>query len=90
MSQISCNCRFPVLIELHYLSIKTKPRLSRSPSSSSNTKFKDLKLQWLKYHIDMKVKIPHYLITHDMIADFFASPLIMRKIIMGTYSVSTG
>ena len=30
-------------------------------SSSSTTKFKDLKLQWLKHHIDMKVIVLHYL-----------------------------
>jgi hypothetical protein len=40
-----------------------------------------------------KVIVLHYLNTHDMIADFFASPRIgesfriMREIIMGTYSV---
>jgi hypothetical protein len=62
-------------------------------SSISNTKFMDLKFQWLKQHIDKKVIVLHYLTTHDMIADFFASPRIggsfriMRKIIMGTYSV---
>ena len=62
-------------------------------SSTSNTKFMDLKFQWLKQHIDSKVIVLHYLTTHDMIADFFASPRIgesfriMRKIIMGTYSV---
>jgi hypothetical protein len=62
-------------------------------SSTSNTKFMDLKFQWLKQHIDNKVIVLHYLTTHDMIADFFASPRIgesfriMRKIIMGTYSV---
>ena len=62
-------------------------------SSTSNTKFMDLKFQWLKQHIDSKVIVLHYLTTHDMIADFFASSrigesfCIMRKIIMGTYSV---
>ena len=53
----------------------------------------DLKFQWLKQHNDRKVIVLHYLTTHDMIADFFASSRIgesfrvMRKIIMGTYSV---
>jgi hypothetical protein len=62
-------------------------------SSTSNTKFMDLKFQWLKQHIDNKVIVLHYLTTHDMTADFFASPRIgesfriKRKIIMGTYSV---
>jgi len=45
-------------------------------SSTSNTKFMDLKFQWLKQHIEMKVSVLHYLTTHDMIADFFASPCI--------------
>ena len=62
-------------------------------SSTSNTKFMDLKFKWLKQHIDNKVIVLHYLTTHDMIADFFASPRIgesfriMRKIILGTYYV---
>ena len=45
-------------------------------SSTSNTKFMDLKFQWLKQHIDSKIIVQHYLTTHDMIADFFASPRI--------------
>ena len=45
-------------------------------SSTSNTKFVDLKFQWLKQHIDSKVIVLHYLTTHDMIADFFAIPRI--------------
>ena len=64
-------------------------------SSTSNTKFMDLKFQWLKQHIETKVIVLHYLTTNEMIADFFASPRIgetfrvMRRIIMGTYYVST-
>ena len=47
--------------------------------STSNTKFMDLKFQWLKQHIDSKVIVLHYLTTHDMIADFFASPRICNQ-----------
>ncbi len=64
-------------------------------NSTSNTKFMVLKFQWLKQHIETKVIVLHYLTTNEMIADFFASPRIgetfrvMRRIIMGTYYVST-
>ena len=64
-------------------------------SSTSNTKFMDLKFQWLKQHLETKVIVLHYLTTHEMIADFFASPRIgetfraMRRIIMGMYYVQS-
>jgi len=54
-------------------------------SSTSNTKFMDLKFQWFKKHLESKVIVLHYLSTHAS-----ANPLvlcIMRKIIMGTYYV---
>jgi len=58
--RLFCNCRFPVLIELHNIS-SIKIAIMGRGSSSSTTKFKDLKLQWLKHHIDMKVIVIHYL-----------------------------
>jgi hypothetical protein len=71
----------------HCQSTRTILRWLRSPQCDTEV------LQWLKQHIDSNVIVLHYLTTHDMIADFFASPRIgesfrvMRKIIMGTYAV---
>ena len=64
-------------------------------SSTSATKFMDLKFNWLKQHLESKVIALRYLSTNDMIADFFASPRIgatfraMRRIIMGMYYVQS-